>query len=227
MIIRSGLIRNDDGVNFDAFTTHWKGTHAPLVAKLRGLRAYSQNHIVRRLVSGDAQGMHRIDGMSQLYFDDISSMKVGMKSPEQDACIVDLRSFLSDVTLLIQEMGTVHRFGDGTDTPVKLVYLLQGDLDVMVRTCGEISTFLQQHGRSGAWRLNTIIARDFRVDEAISEGEQIVDAVAEFWVTNEGDVGLVNNLVGTQQQIGVISGFVADEFFVMTAPDTARNEVVA
>ena len=74
MIIRSGLVRNRDGVNFAAFSEHWRRVHGPLALRVEAMRAYRQNHILERLPAPEGGRLHRVDGISQLWFDDVESM---------------------------------------------------------------------------------------------------------------------------------------------------------
>jgi uncharacterized protein (TIGR02118 family) len=126
MIVRSGLIKNKDTVDFDEFTKHWRDVHGPLARIVPRMKAYSQNHIKRTIVDSAKRGLHRIDGISQLRFDTVADMAVGMESPEQHACIVDIRGFLSEVTLLIQEEGELKGLSHSTASR-KLMYLINGD----------------------------------------------------------------------------------------------------
>ena len=75
MIIRSGLIRNRDGVDFAAFSEHWRRIHGPLALRVAAMRAYRQNHILERLPAPQGERLHRLDGISQLWFDDVGSMR--------------------------------------------------------------------------------------------------------------------------------------------------------
>ena len=215
MIIRSGLIRNRDGVEVNEFTQHWRGGHAPLVVEIDGLRAYSQNHITQRLISDESQGLHRIDGISQLYFDDIHAMNVAMASPEQEACIVDLRGFLNDVTLLIQDIGKMYTSSEAQKLPVKSMYLLQGDTQDIATAAKEAARSLTDQGSSVNYRINTILARDIQVDQSISAGQQIIDAVLEIWVSSDADALQVSEALRVYQGVNVIAGFVTEEFVVL------------
>ncbi len=64
MIIRSGLIRNRDGVDFAAFSEHWRHVHGPLALRVEAMRAYRRNHILTRLPAPQGDGLHRVDGIS-------------------------------------------------------------------------------------------------------------------------------------------------------------------
>ena len=79
MIIRSGLIRNRDGVDFAAFSEHWRRVHGPLALRVEAMQAYRQNHILARLPAREGDRLHRVDGISQLWFDNVESMRVAME----------------------------------------------------------------------------------------------------------------------------------------------------
>ena len=81
VIIRSGLIKNHDTVDFGEFSKHWKDVHGPLARIVPRMKAYSQNHI-NALASGEQFGFHRVDGISQLRFDTVADMAAGMDSTE-------------------------------------------------------------------------------------------------------------------------------------------------
>jgi hypothetical protein len=66
MIIRSGLIRKRDDVDFTQFSEHWRRVHGPLALQVAAMRAYRQNHILARRPSPQAARLHRVDGISQL-----------------------------------------------------------------------------------------------------------------------------------------------------------------
>jgi uncharacterized protein (TIGR02118 family) len=223
MIIRSGLIRNRDGVDFDTFTQHWRDTHAPLVVKIHGLRAYSQNHIRERLPSNPASGLHRVDGISQLYFDDVEAMKVAMATPEQAACIVDLRDFLSDVTLLIQRAGDTQTFGASRPLAIKLLYLLHCELEAANELAQRIKSAIRARNQSGKHRINPVIARDVTVDRSISAGSQVVDLVVEIWVEDSSSAHVVSSLCETTKDVDVIGGFIVEELTVLPRPDLPES----
>jgi len=200
MIIRSGLIKNKDTVDPDEFTKHWKDIHGPLARIVPLMRAYSQNHIKRTLVNSEQHGLHRVDGISQLRFDTVADMAAGMESPEQHACIVDIQSFLSDVTILIQEEGKLHRFGNVAPTERKLMYLIRGDDGPLVELSKALSQVLSTC--DGSFRINRIVNRDFRVDRTVPAGDQMIDAVVEVFLAEQDnnleDVESIEKSVGIE-----------------------------
>src|SRR6516164_10885493 len=170
MIIRSGLIKNKDTVDFDEFTRHWRDVHGPLARIVPRMRAYSQNHIKRTILDSEKRGLHRVDGISQLRFDTVADMAVGVESPEQYACVVDIRGFLSDVTLLIQEEGELKGAGHSAAGGCKLMYLIKGDGGALERLQGALTEMTSSIG--GSFRINRVINRDFRVDTTVPAGVQ-------------------------------------------------------
>src|SRR4051812_5937947 len=110
MIIRSGLIRNREDVSQQAFDRHWREVHGPLARAVPDMRAYAQNHVVSRLFRASRR-LHRIDGISQLWFDDVRAMREAMASAEQAACVEDIKGFLQEVTIVIQSPGNRIEFG--------------------------------------------------------------------------------------------------------------------
>jgi len=183
MIIRSGLIKNKDTVDFDEFTKHWRDVHGPLARIVPRMRAYSQNHIKRTILDSEKRGLHRVDGISQLRFDTVADMAVGVESPEQYACVVDIRGFLSDVTLLIQEEGELKGAGHSAAGGCKLMYLIKGDGGALERLQGALTEMTSSIG--GSFRINRVINRDFRVDTTVPAGVQLIDAVLEIFVSTK------------------------------------------
>src|SRR5262245_48333097 len=95
-------------------------------ASRQAMRAYRQNHILARLPAREGDRLYRVDGISQLWFDDVETMRIAMESAEQRACIEDIQGFLSHVTILIQREGERRQRGAVERLPVKFVYLLAG-----------------------------------------------------------------------------------------------------
>ena len=224
MIIRSGLIKNQDSVDFGEFSKHWKDVHGPLARIVPRMRAYTQNHI-RKTLAGEQLGFHRVDGISQLRFDTLADMAASMDSPEQRACIVDIQGFLSDVTILIQEEGKLNQFGDSTSNGTKLMYLLRGGDGALAQLLDALSKVLS--AASGSFRLNRIINRDFRVDSTVPAGDQVIDGVLEVYLA--GDVTGENfneaAALDTSPGIYVIGAYEVSEYLVLPLQEetTARR----
>ena len=78
----------------EAFAQHWNTRHAAIVSQLPGLRRYVQNHVTAD--GGD------VDGVAEVWFDDIEAMRANVGRPELDRIRADEPNFLD-----IDSMGTL------------------------------------------------------------------------------------------------------------------------
>ncbi|MEO8668375.1 MAG: EthD family reductase [Bauldia sp.] len=179
MLIRSGLIQNVDRIEAAAFGKHWREVHGPLAARLPNLRGYVQNHIVARGKSGGIP-IHRIDGISQLWFDDVGAMTVGMNSPENDACIADISGFLARVTLAIQDPGAwAGPIPGPAVVPAKVLAVYVGDGPVADVEREAANAFAEQGPFPARYRVNPVQRGTFIVDPSIARSEAPILAVVE------------------------------------------------
>lgn len=93
---RLGILRKKEGMTHEAFKAHWLGTHAPLCAKLPGLRRYSVN-----LVDRERFPKFDYDGFSELWFDSEEDLKAAFASPEGVTLLADLPNFAGDIDPII------------------------------------------------------------------------------------------------------------------------------
>jgi len=188
MIIRSGLLRNQESVSKKTFDQHWRDIHGPLARVVPDMRAYAQNHVITPLFS-DTDQLHRIDGISQLWFDDVAAMRQAMASPEQAACVEDIKGFLKQVTIVIQSPGQWTYFGERQGTRSKVMAALvgePGDAAAYRKGLGEWFADTVTHG--GSVRLNQVVERGFAVDPNVPRGDDVVAAIAEIWLNDSGEV---------------------------------------
>lgn len=176
MIIRSGLIQNRPDVEPTGFARHWREVHGPLARKVPNLRGYVQNLVTRRVTSGES-GLHLVDGISQLWFDDVDAMTAGTNSPEQRACIEDISRFLSGVTLAIQKPGGWAR--GALRKGFKLMAVFVGaDAEAagnhMAAIVGRAEDLVD-------YRVNPVAVRGVVVDEAVASSRVPIVAIAEAW----------------------------------------------
>ena len=81
MVKLIGLLKKKDGITQEEFLQYWKEKHAPLVVKLfPGMKRYVQNHAVR--LPGDRES--RIDGVSEVWFDDLQSCQAAANFWQSD-----------------------------------------------------------------------------------------------------------------------------------------------
>jgi uncharacterized protein (TIGR02118 family) len=219
MIIRSGLIRKRDDVDFTHFSEHWRHMHGPLALQVAAMRAYRQNHILARRPSPQAARLHRVDGISQLWFDDIEAMRVAMDSAEQRACVEDLHTFLDGVTIVVQQQGDTRQHGNTSHLPAKFVYLLGGPDAALKFLDEELFALLAALWKSMALRTNLVINEEHSADPAVRSGRQVVDAVLEVWLPEGANDNAMQSALADTTDINVIGAFQVDE---LTLKDLKR-----
>jgi uncharacterized protein (TIGR02118 family) len=102
------LFTRKDGLSQNEFTRHWVEVHAPLVRAVPGLRRYVQSHILGERTREDIPAIAaRIDGIAELWFDDIDSMARAQASPEAAAMRADAILFVGRMTTFIVEEKTI------------------------------------------------------------------------------------------------------------------------
>jgi uncharacterized protein (TIGR02118 family) len=188
MLIRSGLIQNVEHVEEAAFSRHWRDVHGPLAARLPNLRGYVQNHIVARGTAGNADRIHRIDGISQLWFDSVETMTAAMSSPEQNACVEDISSFLQSVTLAIQVPGAWMERGGRATTDRKLMAVYVGEAAPADIAADIDEAIVRGDFGPARYRLNPILGRNFIVDPSIARSEAPLVAVLEAYFPDEASL---------------------------------------
>lgn len=178
MIVRSGLIQRRDQIGDEDFRRHWVEVHGPLALKLPNLRGYAQNLVTDRGRASAADGLHRIDGLSQLWFDDVDHMVTGMSSPENDACVTDIGRFLSKVTLVVQRAARWRRAEPSTrQYKLMAVFVGAGPFDrIEAAVSGSMATCASQ---PLAWRINSIADGSFIVDRTVPRDDAPLVAVLE------------------------------------------------
>ena len=79
-------------MSIDEFQAYWRTTHAPIAAKIPGLRRYVQCHVVPETYGGRA--VPGFDGAAELWFDDLAAMRAAMGSPEVREALEDEKNFI-------------------------------------------------------------------------------------------------------------------------------------
>ncbi|SRR6266849_1943393 len=81
------LLNRQSGVSRAEFQHWWKDVHGPLAAKLPALRRY--------VLSFPIEDNAPFDGMAELYFSDLDSMRAALDSPEGRASRTDTMGQIS------------------------------------------------------------------------------------------------------------------------------------
>jgi uncharacterized protein (TIGR02118 family) len=120
MIVRMGLLTRKPGLATEQFRQHWREVHGPLAAKLPGLRRYHQNYILgspQRDPKG-AQSDWRLDGISELWFDDPATMRAAIApdayravAADEPNCMVQSKAIVAEQNVVLPvEPGNVSQF---------------------------------------------------------------------------------------------------------------------
>jgi uncharacterized protein (TIGR02118 family) len=87
---RSGMVkaiwiaRRKPGLSDEEFFSHWYDVHGALWSKVPGVRRYVQNHALPEARDGRNPTLTH-DGWSEMWFDDLESMRQVMAAPERQA----------------------------------------------------------------------------------------------------------------------------------------------
>ena len=76
------IVSKRSGLTLSEFFERWEHVLAPLVARTPGLRRYVQNHGIPDAYVG---GGHTHDGWSELWFDDLDTLRAALASPEWES----------------------------------------------------------------------------------------------------------------------------------------------
>ncbi len=87
------------------FSRYWRDVHAPIGAKIPGLRKLVQSHTIRTDMGGDGLPAADYDGMAELWFDDLASLLAARASPEWAASTANEKNFADEkrVALFVAE----------------------------------------------------------------------------------------------------------------------------
>ena len=121
MLKQVTIIKKRTDLSADAFEEHWRTRHAEVVCELPGLRRYVQNHM--------AAASEGVDGIAEVWFDDVDAMRANVGHPALDAIRTDERNFIDVDTMesIIAEPATII---DGEATGAKLIVLVKRNPEV-------------------------------------------------------------------------------------------------
>ena len=84
------LVRRKNDMSVDDFRRYWTDTHAPIAARLPGLRKYVQHHAV----PGSDGSEPAFDGFAEMWWDSPEAMAESLSSPEGEAAQADVPNFI-------------------------------------------------------------------------------------------------------------------------------------
>lgn len=189
--LRMGLIRKKPEWTDEAFRSHWRDSHGPLVARLPTLRGYRQNLVVDRLQRGIdfARGPWDFDGFSQLRFDEAARADEAFTQGDLASAIrADERHFLGELHIVTVEQTEVIALPAKPDGLLKRISLLrrpiaQSEEDFRREWKVHAEHVRRMPGVSG-YRQNVVVAREFEKGTPCTYAELPIDGIVELWFEN-------------------------------------------
>jgi uncharacterized protein (TIGR02118 family) len=104
MIKIVGLLTRKEGTTHDEFVRHWFEIHGPLAHAVPGIRRYVQSHITGTRSRPDIPetGL-AIDGIAELWYDDLQSYEHAAATPEMKALTDDGALFIGRIKSYVIE----------------------------------------------------------------------------------------------------------------------------
>ena len=111
MIKIVGLLTRKEGISREEFVRHWFDTHGPLAHAVPGIRRYVQSHIIDVRTRPDiAETDVAVDGIAELWYDDMESLQRAASTPEMKALTDDGALFIGRIkTYVIEERQIIPR----------------------------------------------------------------------------------------------------------------------
>lgn len=126
MIAAISLIRRRSDISMEQFRRHWLHPHGTMTAELPATRRYVQHHPLLDESGTNAYARAlRVDGIPELWFDDIEARTIAYTSPRIAECNVDSEHFIGAVTRLVTEPHIVVETPERKDV-VRLLLLATG-----------------------------------------------------------------------------------------------------
>jgi uncharacterized protein (TIGR02118 family) len=104
MIKSVGLLTRKNGLSREDFVKHWYEVHAPLAHAVPGVRRYVQSHILSERMRSDIPATEvEIDGIAELWYDDLEAMERANATPEAERLHADGALFIGYIKSFVVE----------------------------------------------------------------------------------------------------------------------------
>ena len=104
MIKSIGLLTRKPELTHEQFVKHWLEIHAPLAHAVPGVRRYVQSHIMGERSRPDIPTTDvAVDGIAELWFDDLEAMQRSNATPEAKALHADGALFIGQIKSFVIE----------------------------------------------------------------------------------------------------------------------------
>jgi uncharacterized protein (TIGR02118 family) len=111
MIKVLGLLTRKAEITHEEFVRHWYDIHGPLAHAVPGIRRYVQSHIIDTRTRPDIPETNvEVDGIAELWYDDLESMQRAGASPEMKRLTDDGALFIGQIkTYVIEERQIIPK----------------------------------------------------------------------------------------------------------------------
>jgi uncharacterized protein (TIGR02118 family) len=103
MIAAISLIRRRSDLSLEQFRRHWLHPHGTMTAELPATRRYVQHHPVEGAGTNEHARQLGLDGVPELWFDDVASRTIAYTSSRIAECNVDSENFIGAVSRIVSE----------------------------------------------------------------------------------------------------------------------------
>lgn len=104
MIKSLSLLTRKAGLSPEAFRKHWVEVHAPLARNVPGLKKYVLTHVLEERFRPDIPVLSgEVDGIAELWYDDLESMQKANASPEAKRLHADGAIFIGQIKMFTTE----------------------------------------------------------------------------------------------------------------------------
>ena len=184
MIKQVSFFKRRDDLSPEEFRDHWLNVHADVVRQLNGIVRYVQNHAL--------EPRSGFDGIAEVWFEDIESMRNVVDTPELAAIRSDEENFID-----LNTMGTVLtteyliKDPEPPSADQKMMALVKGlivddpdtfqseyrdQLGPLVAAVPGIDRYVQAHTRPGIYRTGRTPAYDAVASVWFSEVDALVSS---------------------------------------------------
>lgn len=104
MIKVASLLARKDGISREDFVRHWSEVHGPLARAVPGIRRYVQSHVVGTRTRPDIAELDiAVDGIAELWYDDLASFEAAARTPEMKRLTDDGALFIGRIKTFVTE----------------------------------------------------------------------------------------------------------------------------
>ncbi|HLR67206.1 MAG TPA: EthD family reductase [Virgibacillus sp.] len=184
MIVRMGILSKIEGLSMKEFKQHWIKIHGEIGSQLPNLKGYYQNHVTNSEQLGIEykRGSNRVDGISQLWFDNEDEMKESFESEIGQKLKNDEQYFIEEVNVVTAIQNTVIPVSD--EPLIKRMSILKRHPNVDVKKFRE--EWKEKHARLikqmpyvKGYVQNIIVE-----DKQSTERKDAIDGIVELWFKN-------------------------------------------